>query len=60
MAEAKKEAPSTGASIERTANSTPREVLAARIKSAQDAGLLTAKLQRQFDRMAANILKGKK
>lgn len=60
MAEAKKEAPSTSAEVNRTANSTPREVLAARIQAAKAAGLLTPKLQRQFDRMAANLLKGKK
>lgn len=59
MADAKKEAPTSGATGQNT-NSTPREVLAARIKAAQAAGLLTPKLQRQFDRMAANLLKGKK
>ena len=53
MAEAKTQAPTSR-------NSTAREVLAQRVKNAQDAGVMTPKLQREFDRMAANLLKGNK
>lgn len=41
-------------------NSSAREVLALRLKNAQEAGSLTPKLQRQFDIMAANLVKGNK
>ena len=55
MAEAKTQAPAPTSH-----NSTPREVLAQRMKVAEEAGVMTPKLQRQFDRMAANIVKGNK
>ena len=59
MAEAKTQAAPVAAPTSR--NSTAREVLAQRQKNAQDAGTLTAKLQNQYDKMAANlIMKGKK
>lgn len=54
MAEVKSEATTA------SRNSTAREVLAQRVKNAQDAGVMTPKLQRQFDRMAANLVKGNK
>lgn len=58
MAEAK---PQTALAATPTShNSTAREVLAQRQKNAQDAGTLTPKLQREFDKMAANLVKGKK
>ena len=41
-------------------NATPREVLAARMKNIEDRGLMTPKMQRQVDRMIANIERGKK
>lgn len=41
-------------------NLTAREVLARRQKNAQDAGTLTPKLQREFDKIAANLMKGTK
>lgn len=57
MAETKPvEAPK--ATVASPRNSSAREVLAARLKNAQDRGILTPKLQRQFDRMAANVVKG--
>lgn len=55
MAEAKTQAPAPTSH-----NSTAREVLAQRVKNAQEAGVMTPKLQRQFDRMAANLVKGGK
>lgn len=55
MAEAK-----TQASAPTAQKSTPREVLAQRMKNAEEAGVMTPKLQREFDRMAANIVKGNK
>lgn len=55
MAEAK-----TGTVASAPRKSTAREVLAQRVKNAQDAGVMTPKLQRQFDRMAANLMKGNK
>lgn len=55
MAEGKTQAPAPT-----SRNSDAREVLAQRVKNAQDAGIMTPKLQRQFDRMAANIQKGNK
>lgn len=58
MAEAKTQA--TPAAIPTSHNSTAREVLAQRQKNAQDAGTLTPKLQREYDRMAANLVKGMK
>lgn len=59
MAEAK--TPAAPVAAPTSHNSTAREVLAQRQKNAQDAGTLTPKLQRQLDKMAANIImKGKK
>lgn len=58
MAEAKTQA--TPVATPTSHNSTAREVLAQRQKNAQDAGTLTPKLQREFDKMAANLMKGKK
>ncbi len=58
MAEAKTQA--TPAATPTSRNSTAREVLAQRQKNAQDAGTLTPKLQREYDRMAANLVKGMK
>lgn len=56
MAETKVEAPK--ATVASPRKSSAREVLAARIKTAQETGVLTPKMQRQFDRMAANLAKG--
>lgn len=56
MAETKAEAPKVVDASPR--KSSAREVLAARIKTAQETGVLTPKMQRQFDRMAANLAKG--
>lgn len=56
MAETKTEAPK--ATVASPRNSSAREVLAARLKTAQETGILTPKMQRQFDRMAANLAKG--
>lgn len=58
MAEAKTQ--DTPAATPTSHNSTAREVLAQRQKNAQDAGTLTPKLQREYDRMAANLVKGMK
>lgn len=58
MAEAKTQA--TPVATPTSHNSTAREVLAQRQKNAQDAGTLTPKLQREYDRMAANLVKGMK
>lgn len=58
MAEAKTQA--TPVAAPTSHNSTAREVLAQRQKNAQDAGTLTPKLQHEFDKMAANLMKGKK
>lgn len=58
MAEAKTQA--TPVATPTSHNSTAREVLAQRQKNAQDAGTLTPKLQHEFDKMAANLMKGKK
>lgn len=57
MAENKAEAPKATATST-TRNASAREVLAARLKTAQETGILTPKMQRQFDRMASNVAKG--
>lgn len=59
MAENKTEAPKAPVAPQ-TRNASAREVLAARVKTAQDTGILTPKLQRQFDRAAAKILEENK
>lgn len=58
MAETKAEAPK--ATVASPRSSSPLEVLAARRKTAEETGVLTLKMQRQFDRMAANLGKGRK
>lgn len=58
MAEAKTQAPVQN--VPTSHNISAREVLAQRLKNAQAAGSLTPKLQRQFDRIAGNIVKGNK
>lgn len=58
MAENKPEAPKNAVASPR--NSSPLEVLAARRRVAEETGVLTPKMQRQFDRMAAKLQKGSK
>lgn len=56
MAENKQEVTATSRPAPRSAS--PREVFAARLKAVQDAGLMTPKMQRNFDRMLTKIEKG--
>lgn len=55
-----KSAPVNTPAVKKEANASPEAVMAARLQTVQEMGMLNGKMQRGFDRMTVGIAKGGK